>query len=394
MKVSRIETRIIEYPTPGVFRPAWTPGGNKVGHGFTFLKIVTDSGLEGYSTGLRYRVFEDSKRTQMEKGGLGGIDAQRAVQKYLETMLLGYDPFKIEPLIKVLQNASFFGKGRFWFVEMALWDIIGKAAGLPVYRLLGGSQERIKAYGSWGELKSPERAHADAKTYAALGYKALKVRIHSDSIDEDVEQVKAVRQAVGDAVEIMVDANQARVVNLNYTQPEWDLKRAIQTARRLEELNVRWLEEPMKQWDAAGLAELRAKTSVPIAGGEYDENIFGFLPIIDAFDILQPDIVRAGGMLGTRKIGILAEARNKLCEIHSWGDGLLMHPSVQLAASMPNCPYIELPDERPNWAPEVRDILLKNPVVIDPDGYVTVPQSSGMGFELDWAVIDKYTVKA
>src|SRR5271157_2155076 len=127
MKIARVETRVIEYPIPGIFRPAWTPGGNKIGHGYTLLKVVTDTGLEGYSTGLRYRVFDDPKRTQMEKGGLGGIDAQPAVQKYLETLLIGYDPFKIEPLIKTLQNASFFGKGRFWFLEMALWDVIGKA---------------------------------------------------------------------------------------------------------------------------------------------------------------------------------------------------------------------------------------------------------------------------
>jgi len=394
MKVSRVETRVIEYPIPGVFRPAWTPGGNKIGHGFTLLKIVTDTGLEGYSTGLRYRVFEDPKRTQMEKGGLGGIDAQPAVQKYLETLLLGYDPFRIEPLIKVLQNASFFGKGRFWCVEIALWDIIGKAANLPVYRLLGGNQDRIKAYGSWGEMKTPERAAADAKKYVALGYQGLKVRIHSNSIDEDVEQVKAVRTAVGDGVEIMVDANQARVVNVNNAQPEWDLKRALQTCRRLEDLNVRWLEEPLKQWDVAGLEELRRHTTVPIAGGEYDENLCGYLPLLDAFDILQPDIVRVGGILGTRKVGILAEARNKLCVVHTWGDGLLMHPSVQLAASMTNCPYLELPDERPNWAPEVRDILLKNPVVIDPDGYVTVSQAPGMGYQLDWDVVEKYTVRA
>ena len=393
MKIARIETRVIEYPLPGVFCPAWTPGGRKIGHGFLLLKVVTDTGIEGYSTGLRYRVFDEPKRTQLDKGGLGGIKAKAAVDDYLNTLLIGKDPCAIESTIKVLQNASFFGKGRLWFVEIALWDIIGKAAGMPVYKLLGGFQDRIKAYASWGEIRTPQKAYEDAKAYQALGYKGIKVRIHSHSMEEDVAQVAAVRDAVGNAVEIMVDANQARVANLDNTQPEWDLGRAVKTARLLEPLNVVWLEEPLKQWDIKGLQELRSQTTVPIAGGEYDENIFGMQPLLDSFDVFQPDIARAGGIFGTKKIGILTEARGKMCAIHTWGDGLLMHPSVQLAASMTNCPYIELPDDRPVWSPQTRDRLLDNPVQIDPDGYVTVSQEPGLGYHLNWDTVEKYTQK-
>jgi len=393
MKISKIETRVIEYPLPDIFCPAWTPGGRKIGHGFLFLKVITDEGIEGYSTGLRYRVFDEPQRTQLDKGVLGGIKAKVSVDDYLNTLLIGKDPCSVEEMIKVLQNASYFGKGRLWFVEIALWDIIGKAAGMPVYKLLGGFQDRIKAYASWGEIKIPQKAYEDAKAYQAMGYKAIKVRVHTDSVEEDIEQVAAVRDAVGDSMEIMVDANQARVANLGYTQPEWDLGRAIRTARLLESLKVVWLEEPLKQWDIKGLQELRSQTSVPIAGGEYDENIFGLQPLLDCFDILQPDVARAGGIFGTRKIGILAEARNKKCVIHTWGDGLLMNPSVQLAASMTNCPYIELPDARPGWGPETRDMLLENPIVIDPDGYVTVPQDPGLGYKINWDAVEKYTQK-
>ena len=191
----------------------------------------------------------------------------------------------------------------------------------------------------------------------------------------------------------MVDVNQARCVNLDYRVPEWDLKRAVYTARKLEPYQIAWLEEPLKQWDIQGLQELRQRTAIPIAGGEYDENIYGFQQLLDSFDIWQPDIARAGGIWGTRKVGILAEARNKPCIIHTWGDGLIMHPSLQLAAAMTNCPYFEMPDERPAWAYDVRDFFLENPVQVDADGYVQVPQEPGLGYKLDWDKIERFTVK-
>ena len=392
MKIARIETRIVEYRYPQPIATSWTPGQTEEGHGFMLLKVVTEDGIEGHSTGLRYRLFQGSRATAMDKGGVNGPLAKPAIDAFLTEMLIGRQATDIEGLIQLIQNTSWFGRGRFWFVEMALWDIIGKKAGLPVYKLLGGFHDRIKGYASWATAKSPDEAAQATRTYREIGYRAIKMRVHSDTVREDVAQVAAVREAGGDDMEIMVDANYGRAVTVPGGLKVWDLARAVATAREFEGLGVTWLEEPLHQSDLRGLSELRAKTTVRIAGGEYNENLRDFAGLLDCFDIFQPDAVRAGGVLATRKIGALAEAFGKFCVLHTWGDGLLMHPSLHIAASMPNCPWFEMPDERPALTPAVRDLVLENPVEIDADGFVTLPQEPGFGMRIDWDRVRHHTV--
>lgn len=392
MKITAIETRIVEYRYPEPIDTSWTPGQSEEGHGFLLLKVVTEDGFEGHSTGLRYRLFKGAKATAMDKGGVNGPLAKPAIDAFLAQLLIGRQATDIEGLIQVIQNTSYFGRGRFWFVEMALWDIIGKKAGLPVYKLLGGFHDRIKGYASWATAKAPDEAARAALEYSEIGYRAIKMRVHADTVREDVAQVEAVRRAVGDDFDIMVDANYGRAVTVPGGMKVWDSARAIATARALEDLGVAWLEEPLHQSDLRGLAELRSKTSIRIAGGEYNENLRDFAGLLDCFDVFQPDAVRAGGVFATRKIGALAEAFGKFCILHTWGDGLLMHPSLHIAASMPNCPYYEMPDERPSLTPAVRDRILENPVEIDADGFVTLSQDPGFGMRLDWDRIRHLTV--
>jgi D-galactarolactone cycloisomerase len=392
MKITSFETRIVEYLYPEPIATAWTPGQAEMGHGFTLLKIVTEDGHEGHSTGLRYRLFASARDSALDRGGVNGPLAKPAVDAFLHQLLIGRDATNIEGFLQTIQNTSYFGRGRFWFVEMALWDILGKKAGLPVYKLLGGFQDRIKGYASWATTKTPEAVAEAGLLYKDIGYRAIKMRVHADTLHEDIAQVTALRRAVGDDFDIMVDANYGRAVAAPGAVKVWDVARAVATARELEHLGVFWLEEPLHQSNLNGLAELRSKTGLRIAGGEYNENVKEFATLLNAFDIFQPDAVRAGGVFATRKIGALAEAFNKFCILHTWGDGLLMHPSLHVAASMPNCPYFEMPDERPSLTPQIRDKMLLNPVQIDPDGFVTLPQDPGMGMQIDWDMVQRLTV--
>ena len=153
--------------------------------------------------------------------------------------------FQVEDFIKVLRGAKVIGF-RPWFIEVAFWDIIGKAAGQPVYRLLGGSRDRVKAYASTGELRDPETRAQDALRLVEEGFTGIKLRIRNEDPRVDLAVVEAVRVAVGDDVEIMVDANQAWLIHGFAAYPRWDLKRAMYMAKAPEAMAVGWPAAPMR----------------------------------------------------------------------------------------------------------------------------------------------------
>ena len=233
---------------------------------------------------------------------------------------------------------------------MALWDIIGKACGQPLYKLWGGYTDRVRAYASTMEVRKPEQRAEDALRFYEEGWRAIKVRIHDWEMADDIRPVEAVRKAVGDRMEIMVDANQAQVpgvlasIILGGPEPVWDFQRALDTARELQRLGVRWLEEPLDRYDWEGLAKLCEMVEIPIAGGENNLGLHELRWMIErnVYDIIQLECQRNEGISQIRKIAGLAEMHHKLVVPHTGWEafGFLAH--VHLAAAVPNSPYVEV----------------------------------------------------
>lgn len=373
MKITDIELYIVDYPLKHTFYPSWIPGYPQNSHRLTFVRVHTDEGICGISAAPAF--YKEYKE----------------VSSLIAPFLFGRDPFNVEEIIRILRNATFLGL-RLWFIEVALWDIIGKATNKPVYKLLGGYQDRIKAYASTGEVRSPEKRVEDVLRLKEEGFKAVKLRFHSLNLKDDLKVVEKVREKVGDEMEIMVDANQAwRVYGLGKFYP-WTLKDAIFVAKELENLKVKWLEEPLEKYDYAGLKELKKRVNIPIAGGEMNSDIYEFRDLIKkrCYDIIQPDVTISCGILNAKKIAGMCEVEGLQFCPHTWTNGIGLAANLQIMGAVNNCDYCEYPYEIPGWTPEVRDFLLKEPIRIDKDGYIKIPDKPGIGIEIDEEKLKKY----
>ena len=367
MNITGIEIRVLEYPLERPFVSTWQPMPT-VHHRVHLAFIHTDEGITGV--------------------GSGGVAARWDVARLF---LLGQDPFAIEQHVQNLRSFAFF-IGRPWPLEVALWDIIGKATGQPIYKLLGGGQQRLKAYASTGELRSPEQRVEDALRLRDEGFRALKLRFHRPNPRDDLRVLEAVRKAVGDSMDIMVDANYGWAIAPDRAPQRWDLRTAISMARAMEELGVYWLEEPLYCYDYDGLAELRRQVNLRIAGGELNQGFHEFKIFLekDCFDVYQPDVTFAGGFFQCRQIAAMAQAHGKMVSPHTWTNGIGLAANLHFAASLGHCPYLEFPYDPPNWTPEARDFMLAEPFRIDDEGYVKVPEAPGLGIELDEEKLKKY----
>lgn len=372
MKIVDLILETAEFPFPEDFHPAWAPGGSEKGIGVTIIKILTDEGITGIAAASTF-------------------GSEIPTFNSLKPHLLGKDPFAVEQHIQTLRNARPHG-GLPWPIEIALWDIIGKASHLPIYKLWGGYRDKIKAYASSGELRPPERRIEDVYRYYEEGFRAVKLRIHYAEMKEDLHLVTAVRKAIGDKMEIMVDANQAGILISPGYNPTWSYSRAVMTARELEKLNVSWLEEPLNRHDFKGLARLTKEVDLPIAGGEANVGIreLKMLLDMDCYDILQPDATLSEGLFQLRMLAGIAHVDGKRFIPHTWGNGLGLVANLHLAASIPNCTHLEYPYDPPSFTKEAYFGMLKAPLEVDKEGYVHVPQGPGLGVELDEEAIAKY----
>jgi len=330
MKIVEVESWLCHYELPSPFFPTWIPGYPQGRNSCLILVLKTDEGIEGVAAGVAF------------------LDEPKGLVSLLQPFVNGRDPFQVEDFIRLLRSAHFLGY-RGYFAEIAFWDIIGKAAGLPIYKMWGGVRDRIKAYCSTGELHDIEKRVEEAQKIKEMGFSAIKLRVKSERMEDDIELVAAVREAVGWDMDIMVDANQGWPIHGFGDYPTWGLKRAIETAQFFEELGVRWLEEPLYKHDYDGYARLRDATTVPIAGGEFNVDLHEFRDLIDkgCLDILQPDATISTGLWNCRKVAAMAEAANLEFSPHTWTNGLGFASNLQVMASVYNCPYIEFPYEPP-----------------------------------------------
>ena len=368
MRISGIRVHLCHFPLPAPFRPSWIPGFPMSMNSCAIYRLTTDEGLEGISAGVAF------------------ADEARGPVNLLRAFLIGKDPeAEFDDVFKILRTAARVLGIRAWHVELALWDLIGKARGEPVYRVLGGERDRVRAYCSTGELRSPEENAERALARRDEGFTAIKLRVRFPTLEEDVAVVRAVREAVGDSMAIMVDANQGWRVHGFGPYPEWDLDRAAGFARAMEELDLTWLEEPLDQHAYAEYAKLREGTSVPLAAGEMLSDYTGFEELIahGSVDVLQPDATLSGGIRLGRDVARMAEEAGLGFAPHTWTNGVGLAANLHVMAASPNCEWAEFPYDPPGWTPEGRDAMLTEPLRIDADGDVRVPEGPGLGIELD-----------
>jgi D-galactarolactone cycloisomerase len=379
MKITRVRSRVVEMPLGADFRPAWARGRVQTKIDLVVVEVDTDAGITGIGAAH------------------AGIEAAIAIERFVAPYFIGQDPTRIELLAPVLRDAEILGP-PLYCMEIPLWDILGKLSGLPVYKFWGGFSDSVTAYCATAEIRSPERRVDDVNRMIAEGYRAVKLRFHSGDPRDDLKVVESIRSAIGDRIEIMVDANQAGVEPGLGGHRHWGFQRAFEVARELERMDVVWLEEPLARHDYDGLARLRERLStLQIAGGEDNHGLHEFKLLLSrgCYDVLQPDVLLSEGIFQVRKISALAEAANLEVAPHTWGNGIGLLANLHLAASIPNCPYFEFPHDPPSgFTLSARDQMLREPLAIDANGQVHVPDRPGFGFVLDEERIAHYTVAA
>ena len=328
------------------------------------------------------------------------------VEEQLGPMLIGMDPGKIEEIWNTLywrtlaHGRRSVTMGAISGIDIALWDLLGKAAHMPVSRLLGCHLDQIPSYASAGFYapgKGIDELRREMEGYREQGYRDAKLKIGrnldrpgaplnymanqacSVTVEEDYRRVEAVKAIFPDG-RVIVDTNAS-----------WDSYTALTRGRELDRLGVCWLEEPIPFEDLEGLRRIsRELPQLQIIGCETQQGVRDFETMVrmDAVDILQPDVGWAGGITECRKIGALAEASGRKISLHCFGSAVLFAASLQLAASMANAEMLES-EENPNpW----KDEIMKGRFEADEHMRFFVPQGDGLGIELDWERIGQYTI--
>ena len=274
MKITAIEITHHRLPLDPPFRPSWDFRPREKFEA-TIVRVKTDEGLEGIGSGDTMTGFAGH-----------------------EHLFVGRDPRDIERHYRILDNIQFH-YGRCWPLDLALWDLCGKIAGQPVWRLLGGRSDRVPAYASSATLRDAGAMAEAAENYLARGFRGLKLRFHRGDWRDDIRALEAVRKRIGEKLELMVDCNQGWRMSHDDEQP-WTLKDALPVARELERSRVYWMEEPLHRGDRKGMRALREMVDIRIAGGEMNRELYEFRDLIEerCLDVLQPDVCLTGGITG------------------------------------------------------------------------------------------------
>jgi len=346
-------------------------------------QISTDEGIQGLGEAFYF-------------GGPASIVAQ-IMSDAFGPLLTGMDPFDNcviwDSLYNCTRDQGMKGVtiSALSAIDIALWDIKGKALGLPVYKLLGGDyRNRAKVYATG--LYEPQNVPSveDALVEEALGYRdqgfsGMKLKI-GYGIERDVRLVKAIREAIGDDISLMVDANHA-----------YNASEAIQLARKIEPFDIYWFEEPVPPEDIQGYIEIKKNTSIPVAGGECEYTRYGFRELINrrAMDILQPDLCATGGFTEMTKIVAMASAANIPVVPHVWGTNVGLAASLQFFAALPHFPERRFPAD-PFFEYDRSPNPLRDGVTVEKfemkDGYLPIPDSPGLGITPEMDFIKKYEV--
>ena len=375
MKITRIDLWLVSIPLAAEFHPAWIPGFHQRENRFTLVRLVTSDGLEGYSA---------VQCMGAELAGLGGL---------LGSYLLGERADDIPSIRQRIREMGYLG-WRVGWLEPACWDILGKAAGKPVYQLLGGEPGRVRLYASTGSVRDASYRADEVAARVDEGFDAVKLRVHDQSLEADIAQIRNTRRAVGDEVILGVDANQGWRVAMIADAPRWDLERATAFCHAAGEAGLAWVEEPLPMDAYAELVALRKSSPVPVSGGELNNQglpEFGVMLEKGCFDIYQPDAVFTGGIAATWDIIRRIEAAGAQYSPHTWTNGIGFAINLQLFGAYPerDKKRLEYPLDPPGWVPEGRDGVLTEPWQHD-RGWLQLPERPGLGFEIDATTLRRH----
>jgi D-galactarolactone cycloisomerase len=368
MKIDRIELWHAEVPLPAPFEPAWIPGYIQTENRFTLLRLRTSSGLEGWSA---------APAMGREREGLGAL---------LGPYLLGERADDLASIQQRIREIGYLGWRCGW-IEAACWDIVAKAAGVPVYELLGGKGGAVRLYASTGEICSAEQRAEEVLHRLDEGFDAVKLRVHAPDVELDIRHIRETRARVGDAVTLAVDANQGWRVAVIDDAPRWDLERATKFCQAAEELGYAWVEEPLAHDAYAALPRLRERVGVPIAGGELNNHgLPEFTMMLEhgCYDIYQPDAVMTGGIAQTFEIMRRVHGAGHRYSPHTWTNGIGFAINLHLFAASPSREHerLEYPLAPPGWIPTARDALLEQPWK-QRGGQLELPTRPGLGVAID-----------
>jgi len=328
----------------------------------TYTQIITDEGIDGWA--LSHWAPSDAAQ-------------KRFIDDFLGKFLLKKDPFMADAIYNEIYNSS----NRIMYgipqatsaVQVALWDIIGKATKQPIYKLLGARKNKVQAYASLSKTDNPKAAVGLVQYVVEVGgFKAVKLRI-GQGVKKDEALIKAVRDTFPD-IEIMVDANSG------YTS----VIEALKVAKSCEKYGITWLEEPLPSDNLNGLARLRELSSIPIAGGENDMGIFRFEDILSrgSYDIVQPDVTRSGGFLELKKIDAMSEVKGIRCIPHIWGYGHILAANLHFIMAS-RCEFCEFPIYPEQFQ------MLEEPIRAE-KGIVSALEKPGLGVEINKEMFERY----
>ena len=391
MRITDVTTIKLRYPMPVAMADAihYMPERPTL-----LVQVHTDAGIVGLGEAAAYGGYLES--------------TEALVLGELRRTLLGQDPFRVERLWSMMATrAHQRGKRGMLLmaisgVDIALWDIVGQATRTPLYRLLGGYRDTLDAYASAGFYAGDKDAAAlgeEVGGYAARGFRTVKIKVgrnpdvmlnplhdmHASdyataTLEEDVERVRAAREAIGPGVRLAIDANNA-----------WTAPVALRFMRLVGEYDVHWLEEPVPTEDIDGSAEVAHAIDVPVAGYETETGLAGFRDLIvrRAVDIVQPDVIWTGGITECRKVAALAQAFGLPVIPHVFSSAVASIANMHFIAGLPNAGLLEF-DQNPN---PLRSELFEEPIEVRPDGTVRLPERPGLGVTLNQATVDRYRVE-
>ena len=374
MKITDIKTLAVSYPLEEPLR--W---GNLYCHavGSVIIQVSTDEGITGYGEAGPHPTFYERIRN--------------IIETILKPLLLNRDPFDIEQLWETMYGAT-HGHGRRGVdtyalsgVDIALWDLVGKACEKPVYKILGGHSGRIQAYAA-PSLKEPHVIARECEEFVEQGFKAIKLRV-GVGVEKDIEIVEAARAAVGDEIQLMVDPNMA-----------YSFRTAVEMGKVFEDYDVFWMEEPilthgLEQY-VGELKRLSEHVNIRVAGGESLMTRFEFRDLLAqrAVDIVQPDCALGGGITDCRKVAHIATLWSVPCVPHvscSTVPAFALAANLHLIGSIPNHLFLEYPA----YSTPLREEFLVEPILAK-GGYVDIPDKPGLGLEINEKALAKYAHQA
>lgn len=359
MKVTDLSLTLFKWKSPE-WRTGQMAFGGEVNLGI--VTVHTDEGLEGHS-------FLGSSRQ-------GADEFATPLMRVLKPLVVGQDPqFTGAIWERMWKQRRLAWPRAIGAVDVALWDLAGKIAGQPIYKMLGACRTELPAYASSSYLPTPQDYAEEALRFKSLGWKAYKIHPHGPP-DEDIAICQAVRKAVGDDYVLMLDSMWA------YTYEP-----AIRVGRAIEELNYLWYEDPLIEEDIYNYVKLHEKLDIPIMSTEYAPGgLYAMAPWVTqrATDILRGDVAVTGGITPMVRLSHMADAFRMKCEIHHGGNSLLNAANLHVTMAINNCDYYEVfPASGANKYGLVEDIEVDN------QGMVRISDKPGLGYDIDWDLVKR-----